>query len=39
MVMDDWGVAVLVLVIVDRDGTNHVVVDGMGMMMMMIIDP
>ena len=37
--MDDWGVAVLVLVIVDRDGTNHVVVDGMGMMMMMIIDP
>ena len=38
MVMDDWGVVVLV-VIVDRDGTNHVVVDGMAMMMMMIIDP
>ena len=36
MVMDDWGVAVLVLVIVDRDGTNHVVVDGMAMM---IVDP
>lgn len=37
MVMDGWGVVVLVLVIVDRDGTNHVVVDGMAMMM--IVDP
>jgi hypothetical protein len=37
MVRDDWGVVVAVLVVIvdDRDGTNHVVVDGMGM----IIDP
>ena len=35
MVMDDWGVVVAVLV--DIDGTNHVVVDGMGMMI--ILDP